>query len=560
MKKFVVIGGLVVVVIAGIFFGRPYYHEWKHRRFITQANEFIAKSDYRSAYLAVQQALAIQPKDIEAWRIKARIMEAGRSPSAISCWLQAVEIEPNNSSNRFALARAAMLIGNYSMAGQALGSLPAADQNTANFHQLAAMVAIAENNIAKADWHFGQAAKLDPANKAYQFNEAVIHLQAKNRDLVAAAHKTLEQLFADPTFRKDALRHLALTAVKNKDFAQAEELSRELQSTDNAGFEDRILHLSVLQQSGSAQFQNYLVAMKTSAATAAATNADNACTLAGWLISHKLAADAAQWLGTLPAAAQTNTPVRMALADMFVAREDWPGLEELLRDQNWHELEFLRFAELARAAQMQKISVAFQSNWQSAVRAGSGRIKALVILSRLTTSWQWEHEREDLWWDIVQRFPGERWALQALNEYYTANGDTRGLQKVFSTLVDFNTGDDFAKAVVRNNYAAVTLLVDTASLRAQQFAREAWLKYPKLPDFAATYAYSLHVQGKTAEGLKALEALKPEELESPAIALYYGVLLSANGDNAKSVKYLDLAAAGKMLPEEKSLAQAARGQ
>jgi hypothetical protein len=53
--------------------------------------------------------------------------------------------------------------------------------------------------------------------------------------------------------------------------------------------------------------------------------------------------------------------------------------------------------------------------------------------------------------------------------------------------------------------------------------------------------------------LKVLEALKPDQLEVPSVAAYYGVLLAANDEPEKAAKYLELAEKGQLLPEEKAL-------
>ena len=74
---------------------------------------------------------------------------------------------------------------------------------------------------------------------------------------------------------------------------------------------------------------------------------------------------------------------------------------------------------------------------------------------------------------------------------------------------------------------------------------------------ASTYAYSLHLQGKTREGLAVLEKLKPEALENPSVALYYGVLLSASGDAGKAAKYVGISQKAGLLPEERALADQA---
>jgi len=51
--------------------------------------------------------------------------------------------------------------------------------------------------------------------------------------------------------------------------------------------------------------------------------------------------------------------------------------------------------------------------------------------------------------------------------------------------------------------------------------------------FVSSYAFALHTQGKTGEGLKLMEAFSEEDLQRPEIALYYGILL---GDRATARK------------------------
>jgi len=541
---------LLGLLAVGAYLGLPVYREWKQKRFQTQARQFMAKEDYRNAALSARQALNMNPASIEAARIMAQVTEKFHSPLALAWWQKVLNLEPNSVTNRLDLARCALLLGNYLRADQALREIVPAEQNSATYHQLAAMVAMAENNIAKADWHFGRAAELDPQNKSFQFNRAIIHLQAKNKGLVATAMATLETLTADPGFRKDALRHLAMAAVKNNEFSQAEEFARQLQSAAGATFEDRILQLSILQTIASPDFAARLEQLKTESAK----TPEQANTLASWMIAHSMAAAAGEWLATLPDSLQTQPPVRMARADALVARSDWKGLDALLADQSGGELDFIRHAQLALSAFHQKQNMAAQASWQNATRLAGDRLKSLTLLARLATAWGWDKEREDVLWFITQRYPAERWALQSLNQLYLTAGNTRGLQKVFTTLLDYNSTDVIAK----NNLASVTLLLNPQSTRAYELARAGYEKYPKNPAFTATYAYSLHQQGQTTMGIKALAALPEVQLEIPGIAVYYGVLLASAGETNKAKKYLDIAAAAPLLPEERELVQVAR--
>ena len=51
-----------------------------------------------------------------------------------------------------------------------------------------------------------------------------------------------------------------------------------------------------------------------------------------------------------------------------------------------------------------------------------------------------------------------------------------------------------------------------------------------------------------------LEKLDAKALETPSVALYYGLLLSETGETNKAAKYLAIARKSDLLPEEKALA------
>jgi predicted Zn-dependent protease len=550
LKRELILIGILVGIGAGVWIGRPVYRGWKERRALKQAQEFFAGKDYRNATLAARQALAANPSSLEASRLMANITETLRSPEALKWRQRVVDLQPQNFTNRLQLARTAILQGGYPRAAQALRDVATTNQNNTAFHQMAAMVAIGLNNIGLAEQHLSEAARLDPGNKLLQLNRAIIHLQAKDQALVDGALQTLQQLYDDPVYRKDALRHLALAASRNKDFTKAQAFTQELQADPKATLEDRLLHLTLLKEGGSTNFGAYLAEMEGSLAK----SPEQVNALTAWLLSNKMADEAARWLESLPDEARSQRSVALALADVFATQKDWAGLQTLLQDANWGALDFVRLALLSRAAREERQEIASQASWRAAVKAASENAKPLAALASMAQAWGWEREREELLWLLVQRFPGERWVMQALNQMYVAAGNTRGLHKLYSTQMSFDAND----LVAKNNLAALSLLLNLQPARAHELAREVYSRVPSNAVFASTYAYSLHVQGKTKEGLKAMEDLSPPQLERPNIAAYYGVLLAADGEANKAKKYLDLAGKEQLLPEEKAMIEQAR--
>jgi predicted Zn-dependent protease len=105
----------------------------------------------------------------------------------------------------------------------------------------------------------------------------------------------------------------------------------------------------------------------------------------------------------------------------------------------------------------------------------------------------------------------------------------------------------------RNNLAMTALLLGARELRPQDLAREVYREAPTNSVYASTYAFSLHLQKRSAEALKVFERLKPNELEQAPVALYYAIVLQATGNGERARKYLDIAAGTKLLPEEQKL-------
>src|SRR2546427_1247839 len=103
------------------------------------------------------------------------------------------------------------------------------------------------------------------------------------------------------------------------------------------------------------------------------------------------------------------------------------------------------------------------------------------------------------------------------------------------------TSYDSRNFEAQNNLAATSLLLKLNLSKAHQLAKEVYSKHPEQPIIASTYAYSLYLQGRTKEAMATFEKLTPEALENSAVALYYGVVLSASGETDKAAKYFKIA-------------------
>jgi thioredoxin-like negative regulator of GroEL len=552
MRKLVLVGGLAVV-LAGLglwFLGRPAYRHFKERRAMDQARQFAGKGDFRNASLSARQALLVNPRNADACRLMAELSELARSTNALDWHRRVAEVEPT-MENRLRVAAAALRYQPppFTLATEILEELAGSATNLPAYHVVAAERALKLKRVGEAIAHFEAASRLEPANEQHQLNLAVLNLQSTNAATAAAARATLDRLRASTNLAAVALRWLVGESLKNRDFPAAERFSSQLLEDRQCTMEDRLQHLSLLREGHSAAFPAALEAAQHHAST----NPAAIYGLSAWMLSHQLVQEALEFLESCPETVRKRQPVPMAFVDVYVAKKDWDALESFLLEEKWGELDFMRQALLSRAAAEQGQTQAADVRWRSAIREAADRLGPLTSLLSMATHWKREKAREELLWQIAQRFPREKWALRELDRLYAEAGNTRGLHKLYSHIA----GYDAKNVVAQNNFAATSLLLRLNLARAHEIARNLYQLHPEDAVVTSTYAYSLHLQGRTPEALAALEKLKPEALENPSVALYYGCLLVSAGRTNQGARYLELARQGNLLPEEKQLLAAA---
>jgi tetratricopeptide (TPR) repeat protein len=547
----VVIVGLLV--LGGGYVGYRGYKSIRQARLIKQAREYIAKPDPRKALLCLQRALRYNSRDIEACRLMAELAEASRSPAAMIYRSRVVEINPHSTDDRLALANTAMTFRDYASAMNALEGVDAAGKKTAAYHNVAGTVAAAANQPAQAEAHFLEGIRLEPQNAVLQLNLSVVRLHGTNAAALAEARSALKRISANPTnstLRCQALRELAADSLRAKQFEAALALSWQVLQETNSVFRDRLLRLEVLRETKNAEYKPALATFQREASG----EPGKAYELGLWQMANTSPAETLAWLRSLPSSTQTNQGVAMISAECYTILRDWRGLQASVEPQNWGELEFIRHAFEARALRGQELTSAAKGEWELALKVANGQKGSLVMLLRLAAAWSWQSEGEELLWTIVNRYPAEKWAVQALSQALFAGGRTRPLMMLYSQELKRSPSD----LAVKNDLAMIALLLDATELKPHELTREVYEKAPTNSSFASTYAFSLHVQDKNAEALKVIERITPQELEHPSIAGYYGLILKATGNAEKAKKFLDLAAKAKLLPEERKLFERAK--
>lgn len=522
------------------------YDIWREHHLERQAENFAARGDAASVVLVARHLLQLHPDNLVALRVMAELAERSERAEAIDWRLAIARVQPRVAENQFALAAAALRFGQIDLAGRALNSIPPALHETPRYHQLAGATALALHHNEKAEEHFAAALEQEPGNTQTALNLAMLRLASNKPAIVTGARANLRRLLKNPNARMPALRALAGDALAYRDGPDALQWTKLLVAGQAATFEDHLLYLEATRGTEVAA-----AALARCAALAANSPALTAH-LITWMNRHEMAEMARSWSATLPDKIRATQPVPLAIAESISCARDWPALAEFVRAQNWREQESLRLAIQSHASRHlsgeNDTALEAQSSWRAALKAAQNRPDQLTTIARLAEGWGYPDEASAAWWLIANGNVKVKEALLALQNLYEKTHDSRGLLRVAKRALELNPED----LVAANNCASLGLLLngDSASHR---LAEKLHTEHPTNAAFAATYAFALHTEGKTADALRVIEKLKETQLRQPALAAYYVVMLAESGNFDRARAYLPAAARAVLLPEEQAL-------
>ena len=546
MKKILVLAALLVVVALGIWLGLPAYRASKEKKFAAQAMEALVKGENRQALLNAQQVMVLNSNNVTACRVLAELSDLARSPNALVWRRRVAEIEPTRS-NKLMFASAALRYEQppFPLAVQTLAELGDGSNDVA-FQLVSAQLALKQNRIADGEKHLQQAIRLEPANESHRINLGVIRLESRDAAVSAVARAELEQR----TGNAQALRALLVHHTSRRRFVEAEQYSAALLKLTNSVWSDKLEHLTVLRGAQSPQFDSFLATLQRSAAT----NVFAAAELVTRLTELGAATNAIDWVKSLPVATQKEPPLPVVVASAYFSLARWRELEEQLNAGVWPERDFVRKALLTYAVRKQGGTDAAAAHWRDAVKLAGERPELLGALAQMANGWGWTNETESTLWRAAKDFPKERWPLESLQNGFLRQRHTRGVLEVNALMLERQP----TNIVAQNNWASLALLLNTNVVRAHELARQVYERGTNNFAFVSTYAWSLHVQGKSAEALKLMDTLQPAELNDPSVAGYYGAILVAAGQKEKARTYLDRTTGAQLLPEEMQMVADAR--
>ena len=543
-----VLGTLIgfVLLIALCWGGYHLYVVLESRHLARRAAAYVGGGELRQAVLVARRSLQLDQSCFAAARVLADVAERTNDKIALNWRRRAVELKPDSIEDQLALANSALQFNDVETAEKVLGQIGDQRRQTAQYQASAARLAEAKRDAVAAEDHWSAAARLAPADKSYQLQLALALLRFPSLGKRDVALTMLKGLRDEPTQRAAATQALILDGITHH--AAGQELiamASELQSYPEASFADHLLYLDILRQLADPRFTASLGEVEKDAASKPAEVA----AVVSWMNANKMSAEAMDFAHSLQEDVLSKWPVPLTVAESYGKTGDWGGLQNLLQDKNWGEFDFLRHAYLAHALRERGKPVPADREWAMAQKQAAAQPQFLSLLSRTISDWGWNRETIDLLWALTKHPETQLEAFEQLYKKYLDLGDSPGLYRVLMRLAELLPAD----RRIQNNLAQLCLLLNADVERGRKLAADLYAKESSNAAYASTYAYALYTEGHTDKALKIMNGLEQDRLSDPAVAVYYGVLLAAGGENDKAKEYLKLAASGKLLPEEREL-------
>ncbi len=548
---------LLLAVAAAVFAwpkARDIHRRWNAGRLVKQAAESAAQGDFRRALLDARNALAVNPADPEATEIMARSLEGSGAFAAAAQWRSRLDsIRPGSLQNIVAWASDSLKGGDSAAAARILRMLQSEPTGDATYHSTAAAVATAGRDTAAAERHWGEAVRLAPGEDRHRFSLAVLRLGSKEQARHAEVVATLKEIGARPAMAAEVFRVLLADAVHFTDWPNALVHADSLVADPRSTFVDKLLRLDALRAMNHHEASAYFADLRT----ASLDSPKSLYLMLMWMNQHRLAMMASEWARSLPADTIGAPPVCFAVAEAHASSSDWQRLQDFLGERSWGEWDCLRRVFAARALEHLGEADQAEQEWKNGISSARSRTDAIPCLERavrLAISWGWEQRAQDVIWSMANSPGCPRWMTDALWLIALENSDTAQLQRLSAIRVNA----DPKSPELRNNHIFFSLLTRRDDGNPHREAERLFSENPGDASIAITRAFSLHLQGRTAEALATTSSLPPVELAKPNAAFYHAVFLTASGDGAKAAGFLAAAETRKLFPEEKSLLERAK--
>ncbi len=328
--------------------GHRYYRHWQPARLQRLAEKELAAGRPREACLFLERALQMDPNNLAASRTLARLYNEAALPAALVWWQRVVELEPTETKNKLELAAAGIRFGRSDIAKSALEGVPLDARGSLDYLGLSGALAFGERRFEEAARIFSEAQQLDPSNQEHTLNLANARLNSADPDAQKTALAVIAQVAeGGGPAQLAALRILRQREAAAKNWPEAIRWSGLIGTHLNAQWGDRLVHLSLLRESRSADFEASLVAAEQDARV----NLLKAEAMLKWLHERGLFDRAIAFFSKLDQPLSLAPELRGIVGGCLDSKKEWTTLRDFVTQppEKWGDREFFRLALLARA-------------------------------------------------------------------------------------------------------------------------------------------------------------------------------------------------------------------
>lgn len=518
IKSLAAVAAVLVLAAAGWYFGRPFWQKWRQDKALAQVEEFAGRNDYRSALLALRRATEIDPNDFRVWREAAAFLAKIGSPEAVVARQNLTRLAPDDISLRIALVTEALRFGDVSTAQTGVAVLEQASRRDAAFHRLAAAVSLALGRSTEFEQHLAALVQADPNDLTSRFNLAALHLWSIDPGVSRQAYAVLASLGTEPSVRvRSVLQRLKFAAATREPAKVDAEIAAVVPVLNPQ------LAGTLLKRDTPDEPPGWEILLQSLQA-ASASNPGDATLLARWLDELGLGTRALAWIDRLPPAIRADSQLSAAEADLAARANDLPRLRACLVARAWGQIpdETISLTLAARVQQMRFGEQRARATWDDAIATSADTLAGLRMLARLGGLWRDGAGTERALQAIVDRYPREYWACDALRVRYASRADLEKLWQLYQAWAP-RTPDNIP---VQQTWIMIGSLLKKSSPRQLERAAELHDNAGRNPDTATVLAYisALWSANRFDEASKVSASLHASARTEPRVLLWLAIL------------------------------------
>lgn len=499
------------------------YPWWSRRNAISITRQWIASGQLVYAARTAQQALLDSPASPEVWYLAAEVARLrGRPVDAAGYAKQAAGLDPDEPVYVIEWAQDALLAGQPEAAEQALTNLPDDVMAASSPAQrIAGEIARRRVELTKARGHFEAALRLDGSAAIDEVPLGGILIYSRDAAERQQGLNLLTKWAADREWGATAMRTLLGDALEHGDRPAMLKWANALRVHPRCALGDIPNCLLALSQADPAQFNEVIAILKKKHGT----RSDQAALLVGWLNQVGHAADAAEWLQSLPIAISGQPPVVVVAAESFRQARQWDNLAAWAQRDWGREMGFLRYAYGMLAARELGDNAKVAELWKTL----QGEVQTVGVHALFAANtfyiWGWYNEALTLLNLAADRSDVAVTALGTMLRHYQTQHDAEGQYRALRRLYTLRAQD----AAIANNFAFFAALTGRDAALAERLARINHGTYPTNAAYTATYAFVLLMKDDASGAMNLLRPLASQWQKLPPVAFAYGLALAATG-------------------------------